>query len=169
MLHLVAGGAVGAVIGGLVGRSRSCTTGGCPLTANPTRGAAYGALLGVLAMMAFGSMGSVEAVDYASVIQPVESVDTFRDATGDDSGVTVAYFGADWCGPCHRFRPTLNAVAEAQSDNATFLRIDVDQMGGLAFEYNVRSVPTTIIFKDGDEVQRLSGVVSKQRLTSAVS
>ncbi len=156
------------MLGGLLGRTQQRKTGACPLTANPRRGALYGAFLGIVAMLILNPFGPVEAVDYVSEIQPVEDIEVFREATRDDSGLTVAYFGAEWCGPCHRFRPTLNAVAEEHGDKATFLRVDVDQMAGLAMEYSIRTLPTTLIFDNGEVVERLSGIVSKDRLANAL-
>tara|TARA_R110000737_G_scaffold97768_1_gene131994 strand:- start:305 stop:550 length:246 start_codon:yes stop_codon:yes gene_type:complete len=76
---------------------------------------------------------------------------------------TMKYFSATWCGPCKTFKPVMNEVAE-EGHSVQF--IDVDQQQDLAARYNVRSVPTTIIEKDGIEVDRIIGSVSKQQVMS---
>jgi len=76
---------------------------------------------------------------------------------------TMKYFSATWCGPCKTFKPVMNEVAE-EGHSVQF--IDVDQQQDLAARYNVRSVPTTIIEKDGIEVDRIIGSVSKQQVLS---
>ena len=76
---------------------------------------------------------------------------------------TMKYFSATWCGPCKTFKPVMNEVAE-EGHSVQF--IDVDQQHDLAARYNVRSVPTTIIEKDGIEVDRIIGSVSKQQVMS---
>ena len=75
----------------------------------------------------------------------------------------MKYFSATWCGPCKTFKPVMNEVAE-EGHSVQF--IDVDQQQDLAARYNVRSVPTTIIEKDGIEVDRIIGSVSKQQVMS---
>ena len=76
---------------------------------------------------------------------------------------TMKYVSATWCGPCKTFKPVMNEVAE-EGHSVQF--IDVDQQQDLAARYNVRSVPTTIIEKDGIEVDRIIGSVSKQQVMS---
>ena len=76
---------------------------------------------------------------------------------------TAKYFGATWCGPCKTFKPVMNEVA-GEGHSVQF--IDIDQQQDLAARYNVRSVPTTIIEKDGIEVDRIIGSVSKQQVMS---
>ena len=76
---------------------------------------------------------------------------------------TIKYFSATWCGPCKTFKPVMNEVVD-EGHSVQF--IDIDQQQDLAARYNVRSVPTTIIEKDGIEVDRIIGSVSKQQVMS---
>jgi len=78
---------------------------------------------------------------------------------------TMKYFSATWCGPCKTFKPVMNEVAE-EGHSVQF--IDVDQQQDLAAKYNVRSVPTTVIEKDGIEVDRFIGSVSKQSVMEKI-
>ena len=76
---------------------------------------------------------------------------------------TMKYFTAVWCGPCKTFKPVMNEVVD-EGHSVQF--IDIDQQQDLAARYNVRSVPTTIIEKNGIEVDRFIGSVSKQQVLS---
>ena len=76
---------------------------------------------------------------------------------------TMKYFSATWCGPCKSFKPIMNEIA-GEGHSVQF--IDIDQQQDLAARYNVRSVPTTIIEKNGIEVDRFIGSVSKQQVLS---
>lgn len=83
-------------------------------------------------------------------------------------GLTVVDFYATWCGPCKMIAPLLEKFQNEYS-NIKFLKIDVDQLGSLAQEYNVSSMPTLILFKNGEEVNRVIGAnpaAIKQALAS---
>jgi thioredoxin 1 len=71
------------------------------------------------------------------------------------------YFTASWCGPCKTYTPIISQV------QGTVSKIDVEENRDLAMQYNVRSVPTTILLKDGVEVWRNTGVTSLQTLQLA--
>ena len=85
--------------------------------------------------------------------------------------VLVDFF-ATWCGPCRMQSPILDKVKSTVGDEADVLKIDVDQNKALAAKYTIKSVPTLIIFKNGEPVWRASGLhhaddlVSKLRKTS---
>ena len=72
---------------------------------------------------------------------------------------TIKYFSAAWCGPCKTFKPVMNEVA-GEGHSVQF--IDIDQSSALAKQYNVRSVPTTVIEENGVEVDRFVGGLPKQ-------
>ncbi|MBL0153518.1 MAG: thioredoxin [Chitinophagaceae bacterium] len=77
-------------------------------------------------------------------------------------------FTAAWCGPCKMLAPVLHEVKEALGDTASIIKIDVDQNPAIASEYQVQGVPTLILFKEGKQVWRQSGVLPKQAIVSAV-
>ena len=72
---------------------------------------------------------------------------------------TMKYFTATWCGPCQRFKPIMQEVA---NEGYSVQFIDIDSERDTAEQYNVRSVPTVVIEENGSEVNRLMGATSKQ-------
>ncbi len=79
-------------------------------------------------------------------------------------GVTLVDFWATWCMPCKMMVPALNDVAEELNGKAKVAKVDVDQHQSLAAKYNVRSIPTLILLRDGKEVKRFVGVKDKNFL-----
>jgi len=79
---------------------------------------------------------------------------------------TAKYFTATWCGPCKAFKPVMNEVA---SEGYSVQILDIDQNKALTQQYNVRSVPTTIIEENGVEVDRFIGAIPKQSVLSRLS
>ncbi len=93
---------------------------------------------------------------------------TFQDLIAGDRPVLVDFF-AEWCGPCKMMPPILNEFKGLVGDRATVIKVDVDRNPGAAQAYNVRGVPTLIIFKNGQPVWRRSGVLSAAQLQEAIA
>ena len=70
-------------------------------------------------------------------------------------------FWASWCGPCRMFAPIIDAVAEEYPDEVKVGKINVDEENELAQQYRVASIPTLIMFKNGEAVKRSVGVIAK--------
>lgn len=68
-------------------------------------------------------------------------------------------FSAEWCGPCKQLAPILSQVKQKLGEKATIIKIDVDKNQKLAAQFQIRSVPTMIIFKEGKALWRQSGVI----------
>lgn len=81
----------------------------------------------------------------------------FNQLINDDKPTLVDFF-ATWCGPCRMQAPILEEVKQRIGDKANILKVDIDQNNPLALQYNVRSVPTLILFKGGDAVWRTVGL-----------
>jgi len=75
-----------------------------------------------------------------------------------DKGISLVKFSATWCGPCKMMASTIQKV-EPEFPTVKFHDIDVDDFANLAVNYKIRSVPTVIVFKDGEEITRLVGAL----------
>lgn len=85
-----------------------------------------------------------------------------------ESGITVVDFFATWCGPCKMLAPVLEGLSGDMEGKAKFIKVDIDKSLDLASEFQVASVPTMIIFKDGQKVEQLVGFLPKEKIQQAI-
>jgi len=100
----------------------------------------------------------------STVIQATE--ETFEKEI--ESGLTLVDFYADWCGPCKMIAPVLEELAQEMSGVAKIVKVNVDQAASIAAEYSVMSIPTLILFKDGQSAQQVVGFQPKEALASLI-
>lgn len=93
---------------------------------------------------------------------------TFNEIINSDQPVLVDFF-ATWCGPCKAMSPILDDVAKQVQGKARVLKIDVDKNQQAAAAYQVRGVPTLILFKNGKQLWRQSGVVDANQLVQIIN
>ena len=93
---------------------------------------------------------------------------SFNEIINSDKPVLVDFF-AEWCGPCKMMSPILKEVAEQVQGNAKIIKIDVDKNQQVASVYQVRGVPTLILFKNGKQIWRQSGVVQANELVNLIN
>ncbi|MDD4108741.1 MAG: thioredoxin [Prolixibacteraceae bacterium] len=89
--------------------------------------------------------------------------DRFENLIKSSKPVVVDFF-TEWCGPCKAMAPVLSSVKDQLRDNVRIIKVDVDRNPFLATRYNVRSVPTIMVFKDGIIQWSGSGVINAGRL-----
>jgi len=88
---------------------------------------------------------------------------SFSDIINSDIPVLVD-FSADWCGPCQMLAPVLKQVKEELGEGIKIIKIDVDKNQQLATKFNVRGVPTMVLFKNGKQLWRQSGLLQKEQI-----
>lgn len=94
--------------------------------------------------------------------------DSFEtDVLRSDKPVLVDYW-AEWCGPCKMIAPILDDVSTAYNDRVRIVKLDVDKNRSTSVKYDIRGVPTLMLFKDGVEVARHIGALSKSQLTAFI-
>ncbi|MGZ8467529.1 MAG: thioredoxin [Candidatus Binatia bacterium] len=77
-------------------------------------------------------------------------------------------FWAQWRGPCRALAPIVDALAQQYSGTARFMKLSVDDNPQLVKSYRVQAIPTLILFRDGEEKQRMVGVARKELITQAI-
>ena len=92
--------------------------------------------------------------------------DDLQDRVLDSSQPLLVDFWAEWCGPCRSMAPTLEEVADSYRGRATIAKLDVDTNASSASRYQVKAIPTLILFKGGKEQERLIGAQSKRTITN---
>ena len=89
--------------------------------------------------------------------------ESFEKIIRESSKPVLVDFWATWCGPCRMLAPVLEEVAEERQD-ITVCKVDVDEERELALEYGISSIPTLLVFKNGEVVRKSIGVISKEEM-----
>ena len=93
----------------------------------------------------------------------------FSNKVENKDGIVVVDFFATWCGPCKMLSPVFEALGNDMESSADFIKVDIDQSMELAERFQVSTVPTVIVFKDGKEMDRLVGFIPKENLKNKIA
>jgi thioredoxin 1 len=161
-VQLAIGLLIGGSVGAMLGYFGKCTTGTCPLTASPYRGAFIGSLMGGLLAFSGGASrlrDEGNETGYAAV-QIDNSADFERQVLQAEQPVLVDFY-SDSCPPCRKLAPTIETLAEEYRGRAIVCKINVERAPNLARPYGIQGIPAILIFSGGKEVQRLVGLQSR--------
>lgn len=92
----------------------------------------------------------------------------FQDIIAGDTPVLVDFF-AEWCGPCKMMKPVLEELKKKMGNKIIILKIDIDKNISLYSEYRIQSVPTLVLWKQGEIIWRQSGALSLNELEQVLS
>lgn len=97
---------------------------------------------------------------------PLHVTDGNFEETIKNNNIVLLDFWATWCGPCRALAPTIDEIAQEYSGKALIGKLDVDKNPSIAEKFQVFSIPTMILFKNGQEVERLVGLCVKTNITA---
>jgi len=102
----------------------------------------------------------------ASIIELTE--ENFSREVLQDPGLVLVDFWAAWCGPCRMFAPVVDSIAQEYEGKVKVAKLNVDDHPFIAERYNIMSIPTVILFKQGEKVAQLIGYQTKDRLAQVI-
>jgi thioredoxin 1 len=103
----------------------------------------------------------------AGMVNEVNDSDFQTNVLGSDKPVLVDFWAA-WCGPCRMIAPSVEAVAEQFADKASVVKMNVDDNMDTPSRYGIKGIPTLILFKGGQEAERVVGAVSRDAIAKLV-
>jgi len=150
---------IGGAIGAGLGYFGKCSSGTCPLTANPYRGAIYGAVMGAL-LVSVISPKLTQRAESSNIVH-IDSKADFKTHVLDKRGICLVDLFSNRCPPCRILAPTISSLADKYAGRVTVCKVDVGRVPAVAQRYGVRAIPTVLIIRNGKELNRLVGLRSK--------
>ena len=89
---------------------------------------------------------------------------TFDEQVLQSEKAVIVDFWAEWCGPCHAIAPVLEKIADERADELTLVKVNIDEEQGLAMRYGIQSIPTVVLFRDGEPAAVAIGAQPKGAL-----
>lgn len=161
-IALLLGGGLGALMGYL----GKCKSGTCPLTANPQRGALFGAVFSTLLVLSMSSTAPRHTDGVASEhLVQITSAEEFSQKVLQSKQPVLVDFYSDACGPCRRLSPTISDLADEFAGRAVIAKVDVNALPNLARQFQITGIPAVLLYVDGQEVARIVGYNGKDVYT----
>lgn len=102
--------------------------------------------------------------------QPIHLTDAnFSDEIKNSNVPVVVDFWAAWCGPCRMIAPIIDELANEYDGKAMITKVDVDNNQQVAMQYGIRSIPTILMFKNGEQVESIVGAVPKEQIQNKLN
>ncbi|UCG59720.1 MAG: thioredoxin fold domain-containing protein [Phycisphaerales bacterium] len=171
IIRVLLGVLIGGVAGAVLGHFGKCSTGACPLTANPYRGAVYGAAMAILFVMVSAGGRTEErkvhepqekltghSAEAKQTVIEIETESDFQSRVVEGEGVFLVDFFSYECPPCRALLPVLSNLGEKYAGKVTVCKVDVQETPELAREYGVQAIPVVLIIKGGEEITRMVGL-----------
>ena len=92
----------------------------------------------------------------------------FNNLVENTEGIAVVDFFSTWCGPCKMLAPVFQEVGNEFEEKADFYKVDIDESLDIARQFSVSTVPTVIIFRNGEPIERLVGFMPKENLAAKI-
>jgi thioredoxin 1 len=157
--RILLGVLIGGLIGAVLGYFGKCSSGSCPLTANPYRGAIYGAVMGALLVSVFAR--TPKQAEESSNIVHINSEDDFKARVLDVNRICLVDLFSNHRPPCRVLAPIISSLADRYAGKVTVCKVNVDRAPVVAGQYGARVIPTVLIINNGKEIKRLVGLQSE--------
>ena len=197
VIRILLGVLIGGAIGAVVGYFGKCTSGACPLTANPYRGAIYGAIVGALLASVLSTQpkekpegsdvvhienksdsnvevlkanGSplMESLSKESFLQKVFNYEQNKEWKFEGKLPCIVDFYADWCGRCKMVEPILQELAQEYQGKLNIYRVDTQAQQELAAAFGIQSIPSILFVPLRDKPQMAVGALPKETLKKTI-
>lgn len=155
---------IGGALGALMGHIGKCSSGTCPLTATPWRGAIYGAVLG--ALFAFSSNPRKQSLPEGGAPH-ITSQEALTAAIRSETPSLIDFY-SERCAPCRRLGPVIDQLAIDYEGRALVRKVNIGHSPLLAEDWQIQSIPTVVFLKDGKEVERITGLRPQDSYKSAL-
>lgn len=153
-IRILIGAAIGTVIGLTITAIRRARSKGRPSRPGWAP-VAIGAIVGGVLAAFVAPSGSRASLEHVPAVRTPEE---FREQVLQARRPVLVDFYATWCGPCRLLEPTIAELAREYENRVTVVRVDVDQAQEIARRYEIRAIPTILVFRAGDVASRLRGV-----------